>query len=336
VQKSFLIDTILNGLPIPELYMQDVGTDTGDEEHIVVDGQQRIRAVLDFTQGNFTLEGNDVARSWRGMRFDDLSVDQKKLVFGYKFVVRILPSELKEEEIRRIFARINKNTVALTDQEIRNATYWGPFIKAIQFIADEDPFWANSGLFSANDHRRMIDQEYVSELAAAYLHGPQNKKDKLDYYYQLYEEQFEDRDRLVAVFAKVTSEAGRLLPRLIGSRWRKKSDFYTLFLELAKRESAIPRDEAELARIRTRVLEFGSRVDSILLLEEAEWGTQDPDVISYARNVARAASDRGSRVVRSLAFSHFVFGEEVDESALEQEERSLDTLGESGSPVPED
>jgi hypothetical protein len=25
VQKAYLIDTILNGLPIPELYMQDVG-----------------------------------------------------------------------------------------------------------------------------------------------------------------------------------------------------------------------------------------------------------------------------------------------------------------------
>jgi hypothetical protein len=311
VQKSFLIDTVLNGLPIPELYMQDVGTETGEEEHIVVDGQQRIRAILDFTQGNLSLEGADVARSWRGMKFDDLSVDQKKAVFGYKFVVRILPSELKEEEIRRIFARINKNTVALTDQEIRNATYWGPFIKAIQFIADEDPFWASSGLFSANDHRRMIDQEYISELAAAYLHGAQNKKDKLDQYYQLYEEEFEDRDKLVSVFGQVTSEIGRLLPRLSGTRWRKKSDFYTLFSELAKRESLIPRDEAEIASVRARILELGSRVDSILQLEESAWGNQDPDVISYARNVARAASDRGSRVARSIAFSHFVLGEEA-------------------------
>src|SRR5262245_21721793 len=43
IQKAYLIDTILNGLPIPELYMQDVGNEEGDERHIVVDGQQRVR-----------------------------------------------------------------------------------------------------------------------------------------------------------------------------------------------------------------------------------------------------------------------------------------------------
>jgi uncharacterized protein with ParB-like and HNH nuclease domain len=215
-QKSYLIDTILNGLPIPELYMQDLGNDAGEEEHIVVDGQQRIRSVLDFANGHFPLEGTDVARSWRGMFFEELSPEQKRSVFGYKFVVRILPPDLREEDIRRIFARINKNTVSLTDQELRNATYWGPFIKAIQFMADEDPFWAECGLFSANDHRRMNDQEFISELAAAFLHGFQNKKDKLDQYYQMYEERFEDRERLVSTFGRVTSEINRMLPRLVG------------------------------------------------------------------------------------------------------------------------
>ena len=40
-----------NGLPIPELYMQDVGNEaSANEKHIVVDGQQRIRAVLDYVQ----------------------------------------------------------------------------------------------------------------------------------------------------------------------------------------------------------------------------------------------------------------------------------------------
>ena len=43
IQKAYLLDTILNGYPIPELYMQDVTNEEGDERHIVVDGQQRIR-----------------------------------------------------------------------------------------------------------------------------------------------------------------------------------------------------------------------------------------------------------------------------------------------------
>lgn len=309
LQKSYLLDTVLSGLPIPELYMQDVGNEAGEEQHIVVDGQQRIRATLDFVTGGFRLEGDDVSKKWRGLKFSDLSADDRKIIFNYKFVVRILPPNLKEEDIRAIFARLNKNVVALTDQELRNATYWGPFIKAVQFIADEDPFWAASGLFSANDHRRMNDHEFVSELVVAYLHGLQNKKDKLDYYYQLYEEQFDDRDELVEIFRKITSEINRIIPRLNGTRWKKKSDFYTLFLELAARSHRIPFDSATVRDISVQVSELGHQVDSILRLEEEEWSSQDKHVISYARNVARAASDRGSRAARSAAFSHFVFNE---------------------------
>lgn len=309
-QKSYLIDTILNGLPIPEIYMQDRGDETGKEQHIVVDGQQRIRAVLDYVQGNLALEGDDVAKKWRGLLFDDLSPDEKKTIFGYKFVVRILPPELIEEEIRRIFARINKNVVALTDQELRNATYWGPFIKAIQLMGDEDPFWAECGVFSANDHRRMNDHEFISELAVAYLHGPQNKKDRLDHYYLLYEEEFERRDELVAVFRTVTTEISRILPRLVGTRWRKKSDFYTLFLEISARQDELPFDRDRLSDISARVQEFGERVDSLLKLEEAEWSQHDPNVVMYARSVARAATDRANRIARSQALSQFIFGEE--------------------------
>jgi hypothetical protein len=324
LQKSYLIDTILNGLPIPELYMQDVGDELGSETHILVDGQQRIRAVLEFTENQLELEGDDVTRAWRGMRFEDLSPDQKKAVFNYRFVVRILPAELIEEDIRLIFTRINKNTEVLNDQEIRNATYWGPFIQSIQRMSDDDPYWSESGLFSANDHRRMLDQEFISELAVAYLHGPQNKKDKLDTYYQLYEEQFEDRERVEQTFRKVTSELARIFPRLSGIRWRKKSDFYTLFLELATRSERLPFDEAKVGELRDRLIEFGQQIDTLLKLEEREWGGQNEHVLRYARAVARAASDRGNRIVRASGLSHFVGGEKSDQAT----QGIVETVGE--------
>ena len=62
----------------------------GEVENVrVVDGQQRIRAVLDYVQNNFPLSGNDVASRWRGLKFEELSTDDGKTIFGYKFVVRI-------------------------------------------------------------------------------------------------------------------------------------------------------------------------------------------------------------------------------------------------------
>lgn len=319
LQKSYLIDTVLNGLPIPELYMQDIGDAEGKEKHVVVDGQQRIRAVLDFVQGNFSLEGDDVARAWRGMKFENLEEDERKSFFVYKFVVRILPPDLREEDIRRIFKRLNKNVVSLTDQELRNATYWGPFIKTIQAMADEDAFWANCGVFSSNDYRRMNDHEFISELVVAYLHGLQNKKDKLDHYYQLYEVQFDDREEVVECFSKVTSELARMMPRLANTRWKKKSDFYTLFLEFTKRKNSIPLDNDKLHDVERKILDLGARVDAVLRLDEEEWGSQDEDVVTYARNVSRAASDRANRIARANAFSRFVFGDDENQSVEKSE-----------------
>jgi uncharacterized protein with ParB-like and HNH nuclease domain len=45
-QKSYLIDSILNGFPIPEIYMQEFVDEGGNERHVIIDGQQRIISIL--------------------------------------------------------------------------------------------------------------------------------------------------------------------------------------------------------------------------------------------------------------------------------------------------
>lgn len=306
IQKSYLIDTVLLGLPVPELYMQDLVNAAGSERHIIVDGQQRIRACLDYVAGDYALEGEDVSARWRGVKFVDLSPEEKQAIFAYKFVVRVLP-QMPEEELRKIFARLNRNVVALNEQELRNATYWGPFITAIQAMADDDPFWSESSIFTANDIRRMLDHEYISELAAAYLHGPQNKKDKLDTYYQLYEEAFEAKDELVAAFRSTTSEISQVLPNLASTRWKKKSDFYTLFLVMIDQRASFPFTADQRRSVSDRLQEFGNAVTALLKLDPSEWETPNPLVADYTRAVGRAASDRGNRETRKTALSSYLF-----------------------------
>jgi len=75
----------------------------------------------------------------------------------------------------------------------------------------------------------MIDVEYISELAVAFLHGVQDKKKKLDEFYQRYEVDFEQEELVMNVFQKTTGEISMVVD-VRGSRWRKKSDFYSLFL----------------------------------------------------------------------------------------------------------
>ncbi|AOG04710.1 DUF262 domain-containing protein [Bosea sp. RAC05] len=325
IQKSYLIDTILNGLPIPELYMQDLGDEQGAERHIVVDGQQRIRAILEFVQGEYALEGEEVLRKWQGLRFDDMSPDEKKDIFSYKFVVRILPA-MEEDGVRKIFSRLNRNVVALNEQELRNATYWGPFIKTVQKIADEDQFWSESGIFSAADHRRMLDHEFISEIAIAYLNGAQNKKDKLDTYYQLYEKSFERKEEIESTFRSITGEISHLLPKLSATRWKKKSDFYTLFLCLSERAADLPFASDVRTTVSAKLQEFGARVDRILRLEEADWERQDPNVVAYARAVSRAASDRGNRIARATALSNVLFTDNQMQTGQTEVEAAADAI----------
>lgn len=290
-QKSFLIDTILSGLPIPEVYMQDTMTPEGEARYVVVDGQQRIRAVLEFLEGSFSIDPKD-SPQWADMVFDDLSADEKKQIFQYDFVVRQLP-EMEDIKIREIFQRLNRNVVSLNKQELRQATYWGPFIELMNEISNWDE-WADINIFSPNDIRRMLDSEFISELSIAILNGHQNKKANLDYYYEVYEEEFEDSKYLRAVIKKVLGELIQVLPNISKSRWSKKTDFYTLFLVFSKyhKQLPLPGDSRQLAQ--KTLMQFGEEINIFVKSDEEAKKDLPKLVKDYGAGI-RASTDLGSR-----------------------------------------
>lgn len=299
-QKSYLIDTILTGYPIPEIYMQDLIDDDGEARYVVVDGQQRLRAVLEFATGLFAIEGKD-SPEWADMYFDDLSSADKKRFRQYDFIVRQLP-EMDDEKLRTIFQRLNKNVAALNKQELRQATYWGSFIELMNDLSDWEE-WSDFGVFSPNDIRRMLDVEFISELTIAVLNGHQNKKAKLDHYYQAYEESFERSGRVKRVFRKVLGELGEALPELSKSRWSKKTDFYTLFLVLAKYEGSLPLPSDGRRRLSNLLLEYGSGIDVFVSSADADKQKLPTDVREYGAGI-RASTDLGSRKRRFEALEN--------------------------------
>lgn len=297
-QKSYLIDTILNGFPIPEIYMQETVDEVGVSRHVVVDGQQRIRSVLEFIQGKFSINPKD-SPSFADLEFDDLTGEKRKEFFSYKFVIRTLP-DLPEPELREIFRRINTNVLALNSQELRQAIYWGHFIGAMNQIADS-LVWTKFGIFTPNDFRRMLDVEFISELAVAVLNGYQNKKTSLDTYYRLHEEIFDEREDLIETFNTVLGEISRILPDLDSTRWSKKSDFYSLFLVFAFHVDSLPLSKENRSKASKKLLDFASKVDRLTKVKTTD-GTvnvkADSDARDYVGHVIRAASDLGSRKAR--------------------------------------
>lgn len=301
-QKSYLIDTILNGFPIPELYIQEFTDSDGNDRHVVVDGQQRLRSCIEFIENKFSLTGSD-AGYLDGMSFDDLSTDQRQTIYNYNFVVRKLP-EMDDDDLRAIFKRINKNTITLNPQELRHSTYSGQFIGLMEEVANDER-WADFNLFTSNDVRRMLDIEFISEIAIGILHGPQNKKSTLDKWYAAYEVEFDKRSQLKTSFNKILGEVSTLLPNLGKTRWRKKSDFYTLFVVLSEQESKLPFSRDEREEIGSKLTEFAAEVDGFIANPEQQ--PLPPQAVrSYTPAVERAASDLGSRRTRALQLKRYL------------------------------
>ena len=308
-QKSYLIDSILRGYPIPELYMQEFTDAHGNENYVVVDGQQRLRACLEFIDGVYSLDEQD-SPEWADMLFDDLGEEQKKTIYNYQFVVRVLP-EMGEEELRAMFQRLNRNVVALNRQELRHATYWGHFIKCVEKLANDDR-WANVAVFTPNDVRRMLDVEFISELVVGHLHGMQNKKDKLDDYYEIYEREFEERYKIETIFNIVIGELLSVMPDIELTRWRKKSDFYTLFICISAHVNLLPFSKDQREILRKILIEFADNVDTYLKNPE-EYKDASDSVKKYSASVERAASDLASRrarheVLNDIILEHVING----------------------------
>lgn len=290
-QKSYLIDSVLCGYPIPEIYIQEKMTPDGCAEYVIVDGQQRIRSVLEFLDGRFEIAEGE-SDKWAGFFFDNLSPDEKTSFYSYKFVVRCLP-DISDEEIRSIFQRINKNNVKLNSQELRQSTYSGDFIKSMNEISDR-LYWKDIGLFSAEKVRRMLDVEYISEIAISVLNGHQNKKDKLEYYYQMYESEYHETERMSELFDKVCFEIIQMLPDIKKTRWNNLVDFYTLFLVLAEQIDDIPFAQDMRIVLREKLISFSLAVSEYQRQDDERSLIEDENVSSYASGI-RNSSDLSSR-----------------------------------------
>ncbi|MDE0685514.1 MAG: DUF262 domain-containing protein [Candidatus Poribacteria bacterium] len=308
-QKSNLIESILLKLPVPEIYMQLKTDAFGNNEYIVVDGQQRITAILEFIGVNkrdsFELRNLDSNSRWMGYTFNDLTDEKKAEFYGHVMAVRYL-QEVSDDEVEDLFRRLNKYLTPLNPQELRNATYRGPFLRMAERLA-ADQFWSENRLVTPNAIRRMRDIEFVSDLLIGVLHGPQSGNAKtLDEYYTIYEDyehefpgQRDCRRRFITGLELIQE----IHPDIRSKRWSNKTDFYSLFTATTHLlvENTLPGDQYELMR---KALD--GFTDDIIRYQETEDSDVGPDVISYIEAMRRGSSDKHRRGVRHQALLNVI------------------------------
>lgn len=306
-QRSSLIETILLGLPVPEIFIQCTTTAEGQTTYALVDGQQRTRTVLQFIgveadpeeqeYNKFALDKLETDSPWRNVAFAELSDEQKVKFFGYKFSVRYLNTN-HEPEVRDMFRRLNKFLTPLSPQELRNAIYTGPFIRLATRLAD-DEYWAVNRIITPASIRRMGDIEFVSELLIGAMHGPQGGSQKIiDSYYEQYEDyesEFPDQRRVRALYKDTLNKIQLVFPDISEHRWGNKTDFYTLFVALAAMLRATTPPKDNVKAIREQLISFAEEVDTRLADEQAKVGQP---AIDYVRAVEKGANDKQRRAAR--------------------------------------
>jgi len=116
-KEAAVIESLLKGYPLGLIYFNKVAKDKFE----VLDGQQRITSIGRFVTNKFAIMDNDNPKN-----FDSLPADQQTKIRDSKLL--IYECEGTESEIKQWFETINIAGVPLSDQELLNAIYSGPFV----------------------------------------------------------------------------------------------------------------------------------------------------------------------------------------------------------------
>lgn len=182
--KSFFIDSVVKGLPIPIVFLRDKGVDlkTYEPTREVIDGQQRLRTIVGYIDPSllkdFDPDRDDftVRRTHNvdlaGKRFKDLDSDLQRRILEYQFNVHVLPSDVDDRDVIQIFRRMNSTNYHLNDQELRNAEFFGEFkSSAYQLAAEQLHRWRKWKTFTPDAITRMLEVELTSEVLLLMLKG---------------------------------------------------------------------------------------------------------------------------------------------------------------------
>ena len=301
-QKAYLIDTIIKKYHIPEIYIHRDTDQEGRAVYNIVDGQQRTRSVLEFLDGEFPLS-EEYNPEYPDLNFKDLPENVRKQILNYTLYAREI-TDASEEQVRNLFKRMNQNVVALNSQELRHATYSGDFIKLMEEIA-EGEFWAENKIVTPNEIRRMKDVEFISELFVSMIHGIQDKTKELEKYYQVYEGKFEDKQKWYSNFQKIVEMISSIFPNLKETRWRNKSDFYTLFVVLndVLKENFMPIQK--YPSIRADLLKFSEQINEATK-KENKGKKYSKEIADYVNAVTKSTTDKDRRITRHKIISNII------------------------------
>ena len=315
--KVRLIETIVKGFPMPEIYLWEnpVDPNTGQQKYSVVDGQQRLTAIREYISDAFSLKksfldpvvvepsnkNNSIIEQTQtslagpdyiDLRFTDLPDYRKQQIWSYSINTRVISAKIQRDQIVEMFLRLNETDKSLNPQELRNAEFNGEFISKSAEIADLE-FWKKWQFFPPATIRRMGDVQFVSSLLIFLRFGLESEVSQraINRAYDLFNDEYQEAQSDFDLVASILNIASQIFEQdtAIAEFFATPVHFYPLFIVifiLAKRQHHI-----EIADISARLKNFSAKYS----MPEKE----RPEIVNQYRQAATEGTQkRANREMR--------------------------------------
>ena len=232
--KSYLIDSILSGFPIPRIFIRECTSLDMSARREIVDGQQRLKTIFDFINDGFKI--SKVHNEQYGDCFYSDLPDETKRDFLKYPISAIMLIDLDDNSVFDIFARLNTYSVKLNSQELLNSQFFGCYKQLIYKLAQEyRDFWIESKLLSEKTISRMEDAKLVAELISAIVTGKieSNNYDQNKRLYKKYDDVFEEASDIERSFKDILDLFSKIYGENFSeTEFNKIPLFYSTFLAL--------------------------------------------------------------------------------------------------------
>lgn len=303
--KSYLIDTIVRGKPIPKVFIrQSINVSSRQSIREIVDGQQRLRTIISFLNDGFVINKrhNEKFGGYYFSQLDSVDSEIQAIILNYEISADLLVN-LPDSEILDIFSRLNSYSVTLNEQEKINANHFGPFkILADNISHKYNDFWLDNNIINSQNVLRMGDVTLVSDLIIAMCDGIQTKK-QIKTYYSKYENDFEyDEKILENNFDETISVISHIFDGdLKSTEFKRIHVFYTLFTSIYHILYGIKNIETERISIEEKnypkVRNALERIDVIFNSDDISLLSKDEN--QFLNDSRRATTDTKVRIRRT-------------------------------------
>ena len=207
-----LIKSIMEGYPIGLFYWVETNNDP-DHDYELMDGQQRTISICSYINGDFAVDKRF---------FYNLTDDEKKQILDYQIMVNVCEGTDQSSKLEW-FKIINKSGEPLTNQELRNAVYAGPW------LTDAKLYFSKPGgpavkLSDGYVNTGKVNRQELLERALKWIDYRDSFKDVREYMakYQL----DKDANDLWQYFQDVVNWAKKIFPKtnkklLVTQDWGK-------------------------------------------------------------------------------------------------------------------